>query len=269
MTTWFTIAAPTRMICIRSWYWRRNACEARLRLLGREHVRAVLLPPPRHLHVGQPPGRVDVEAGRHLLRRELVPARVPGLIHSRGRCVWVHRVISCRRWILTRSAGASRLVGCWSGAERRRCQPGRPRWSGRSGRDRASGRGRSGRRGRCSRLRSSTKARCTPCALSSRSSVSSMSAAVTSMSVIGLALQDDPTGLALADQAADLFAEEPRVGEEQRGLPPVDDDAGGFGGVGVPFDAVPPVERVDTTEDVAVRAASSGGRTARSTGRPR
>ena len=26
VTTWFTIAAPTRMICIRSWYWRRKAC---------------------------------------------------------------------------------------------------------------------------------------------------------------------------------------------------------------------------------------------------
>ncbi len=47
VTTWFTTAAPTRMICIRSWYWRRKACERRLRLLGREDVRAVLLPPPR------------------------------------------------------------------------------------------------------------------------------------------------------------------------------------------------------------------------------
>ena len=64
VTTWFTIAAPTRMICIRSWYWRRNACSARLRLLGREHVRAVLLPPPLHLGAGQPLGRVDLEAGR-------------------------------------------------------------------------------------------------------------------------------------------------------------------------------------------------------------
>ena len=26
VTIWFTIAAPTRMICIRSWYWRRKAC---------------------------------------------------------------------------------------------------------------------------------------------------------------------------------------------------------------------------------------------------
>ena len=64
---------------MKSWYWRRKACTADSACLGGEDVRPVLLSSPLHLGAGQPPRRVDVEASRHLVRRELVPANATTL----------------------------------------------------------------------------------------------------------------------------------------------------------------------------------------------
>ena len=66
----------------------------------------------------------------------------------------------------------------------------------------------------------------TPCALSSVSSRSSMSAAVTSMSVMASHWSTTQLGRRVAHEAADLLAEHAGVGEEERRLPPVHDHAG-------------------------------------------
>ena len=57
-----------------------------------------------------------------------------------------------------------------------------------------------------------------------------------------LALQDDPARLALAHERTDLPAEDARVREEQRGLPPVDEDAGDLFRLRVGLDVVPAAE---------------------------
>ena len=77
-----------------------------------------------------------------------------------------------------------------------------------------------------SRVRISTNAMWTPSALSSWSSCSSMPAAVTSMSVIASHCSTNQAGWRSWTELADLVAERARVGEEQRRLPAVDDDAG-------------------------------------------
>src|SRR4051812_43804566 len=68
----------------------------------------------------------------------------------------------------------------------------------------------------------------------------------------GFALYDDPAGLSLAHEVADLAPERAGVGEEQRRLPAVDDDAFLFACARVDLHAVPAVEIVDLTEHRAV-----------------
>ena len=104
-----------------------------------------------------------------------------------------------------------------------------------------------------SRVRISTNARCTPSALSSRSSCSSMPAAVTSTSVIASHTSTNHVGMPVVDQSADLVAERAGVGEEERRLPAVDDDIGNLGRGRERVDAVPPVHAVDAAEHCAVR----------------
>ena len=80
-----------------------------------------------------------------------------------------------------------------------------------------------------------------------------MPAAVTSTSVIASHCTTTHDGDSLAHEVADLAAERAGVGEEQRRLPPVDDDARHLVGAVVSIDAVPAVEAVDLAEHRAVR----------------
>ena len=77
----------------------------------------------------------------------------------------------------------------------------------------------------CSRSRSSTNARWTPVPFSSDVEAFEQLGGGDVDIGDGLALQDDPARLVLADVAAHLLAEQAGVGEEQRRLPPEDDHA--------------------------------------------
>ena len=117
--------------------------------------------------------------------------------------------------------------------------------------------------------RSSTNARWMPCAFSSVSSRSSMSAAVTSMSVIASHWSTTQLGRRFADEATDLLAEHAGVGEEQRRLPAVHEHAGSLLGRRAPSSrcASPPDPRPARAPRRA--ATSCAGRTAGSTARRR
>ena len=68
-----------------------------------------------------------------------------------------------------------------------------------------------------------------------------------------LALEHDPAGLVLADEVAELLAEHAGVGEEQRRLPPEDDDVRRLLGVRCPVAHAVPARPLETAEQLAVR----------------
>ena len=62
VTTWFTTAAPTRMICIRSWYWRRKAATADSAFLAARTFEPCSCRRCFTSAIGEPPRRIHVEA---------------------------------------------------------------------------------------------------------------------------------------------------------------------------------------------------------------
>ena len=69
VTTRLSTAAPSRMICMKSWYWRRKACQPDSFFLAARIVGAVLLQPLLRLGRAQPLGRIDLQLFRDRLRR--------------------------------------------------------------------------------------------------------------------------------------------------------------------------------------------------------
>ena len=74
--TWLTTAAPSRTICMKSLYWRTNACQPDSFFFAASSLGPYFAGARLHLGGAQPLGRVDLEPASHLVDRGGVPRHV-------------------------------------------------------------------------------------------------------------------------------------------------------------------------------------------------
>ena len=73
VTTMLITAAPTRMICMKSWYWRRKACQPDSFFLAASSLGPYCCRRCCASACAQPLGRIDFQLLRNCLRRQAIP----------------------------------------------------------------------------------------------------------------------------------------------------------------------------------------------------